>query len=149
MPRPLCSPRRTTRDSNPLKVAFFDPVPDWPDRPLTNIKSTGKTSVCDGHPERDCRFRAIGDIKAKKRFLSSNNSNGLSLYHGRERPKGTYRFLWRSYLRKSALRGADAEGAPTGTTVYAAMEKTGDRRSMCVLEKRPEPDALPAEAGMW
>jgi transposase len=38
-------------------------------------------------------------------------------------------------------------GAPTGTTVYAAMEKTGHHRSVTDLEKKPEPAAPPAEAG--
>ncbi len=37
------------------------------------------------------------------------------------------------------------DGAPTGTTVYAAMEKTSHHRSVRDLEKKREPDALPAE----
>jgi transposase len=38
------------------------------------------------------------------------------------------------------------DGAPTGTTVYAAMEKTRHHRSVRDLEKKPEPDAPPAGA---
>jgi transposase len=38
------------------------------------------------------------------------------------------------------------DGAPTGTTVYAAMEKTSHHRRVLDLEKKPEPDAPPAEA---
>jgi hypothetical protein len=37
-------------------------------------------------------------------------------------------------------------GAPTGTTVYAAVEKTDHHRSVADLEQRPEPPAPSAEA---
>ena len=38
-----------------------------------------------------------------------------------------------------------AVGAPTGTTVYAAMEKTSHHRSVADLEKTPAPEASPGE----
>jgi len=41
-----------------------------------------------------------------------------------------------------------AEGDPTGTTVYAAMEKTGHHRSVEDLEQKPEPEAPPPEASV-
>ena len=40
------------------------------------------------------------------------------------------------------------DGTPSGTTVYAAMEKTSHHRSVSDLEKKPEPDALPPEASI-
>lgn len=40
------------------------------------------------------------------------------------------------------------EGAPTGTTVYAAIDKTSHHRSVADLEKKPEPDAPPPNASM-
>jgi transposase len=39
-------------------------------------------------------------------------------------------------------------GTPTGTTVYAAVEKTSHHRSVADLEKRPEPAAPPPEASV-
>lgn len=39
-------------------------------------------------------------------------------------------------------------GESTGTTVYAAMEKTSHHRSVADLEKRPEPEAPPAAASI-
>ena len=41
-----------------------------------------------------------------------------------------------------------AGGAPTATTVYAALEKTSHHRIVADLEKRPEPEELPANAGI-
>ena len=41
-----------------------------------------------------------------------------------------------------------AEGAPTGTTVYAAMDKTSHHRSVADLEKKPEPEAPPPRASV-
>lgn len=41
-----------------------------------------------------------------------------------------------------------ATGAPTGTTVYAALEKTSHHRSVADLEKKPEPEAPPPDASM-
>jgi transposase len=40
------------------------------------------------------------------------------------------------------------EGEPTGTTVYAAMEKTSHHRSVADLEKKPEPEAPPPGASV-
>jgi hypothetical protein len=39
-----------------------------------------------------------------------------------------------------------ADGQATGTTVYAAVEKTGHHRSVSDLEVRPEPEPPPADA---
>jgi transposase len=40
------------------------------------------------------------------------------------------------------------DGSPTGTVVYTAMERSSHHRSVAELEKKPEPPALPPEAGM-
>jgi hypothetical protein len=42
----------------------------------------------------------------------------------------------------------DPAGQPTGTTVYAALEKTGHHRTVQDLEAQAEPDAPPAEANL-
>ena len=39
-----------------------------------------------------------------------------------------------------------AEGEPTGTIVYAALDKTSHHRSVADLEKKPEPEPLAAGA---
>lgn len=39
-----------------------------------------------------------------------------------------------------------ADGTPTGTVVYAAVEKTGHHRSVAALEKQPEPEPPAADA---
>ena len=39
-----------------------------------------------------------------------------------------------------------ADGTPTGTTVYAAVEKTGHHRRVADLEKQPEPESPAADA---
>jgi len=41
-----------------------------------------------------------------------------------------------------------AAGQPSGTTVYAAVEKTGHHRSVSDLEKQPEPEPPPAGASL-
>ena len=53
------------------------------------------------------------------------------------------------FYREQAVRKIEEtpDGAPTGTTVYVAREKTSHHRSVADLEKKPEPDAPPAEAG--
>lgn len=40
------------------------------------------------------------------------------------------------------------KGTPTGTTVYAALERTGHHRSIAQLEKQPDPDSPAPEASM-
>jgi hypothetical protein len=40
------------------------------------------------------------------------------------------------------------DGAPTGTTVYAPLEKTRHHRSVSNLEKKPAPESPPADASM-
>ena len=42
----------------------------------------------------------------------------------------------------------DPAGQPTGTTVYAALEKTGHHRTVQDLEAQAEPDAPPVEASL-
>lgn len=41
-----------------------------------------------------------------------------------------------------------AAGAPSGTTVYVALEKTGHHRSVADLEQKPEPEAPASEASV-
>lgn len=42
----------------------------------------------------------------------------------------------------------NAAGEPTGTIVYAPLDKTSHHRTVADLEKRPEPEALPAGASV-
>ena len=44
------------------------------------------------------------------------------------------------------IERTEDDGTPTGTTVYAAVEKTGHHRSVSDLEKKPEPEAPASDA---
>ncbi len=46
------------------------------------------------------------------------------------------------------IERTEDDGTPTGTTVYAAVEKTGHHRSVSDLEKKPEPEAPSSDASV-
>ena len=54
------------------------------------------------------------------------------------------------FFSEKAVRQVELNpaGAPTGTTVYAAVEKTGHHRSVADLEVKPEPAAPAADASV-
>lgn len=54
------------------------------------------------------------------------------------------------FFREAAVRQVEqtAAGTPTGTVVYAPLDKTSHHRSVAELEKRPEPAALAADASV-
>jgi transposase len=53
-----------------------------------------------------------------------------------------------SYAHAGKSIEQNQDGSPTGAVVYTAMERSSHHRSVAELEKKPEPPALPPEAGM-
>lgn len=54
------------------------------------------------------------------------------------------------FYSQNAVQAVEQDPAcqPTGTTVYAAMERTAHHRSVSELERKPEPEPPPAGASV-